>query len=236
MKIVLPLVALSFCLLAFSSGLMAGQGFTFVKNRVEVTVKPDAKRVSIPFEFENKTKKTIQIARYDSACSCLSARVAEPEGKMSYKPGEKGKIVVDFELGSFSGSVEKTVMLWTTDDPAQVPSSVLTSAITIPVLFDVSPRTLFWDHKGSKEPQVIKLKVSGDKPIRILSHQGTNENYSYKLKTIRDGWEYELVVTPQSVESMGMGLIKLTTDAAIPRYQRQQAFVCVRRAKAKKEK
>ncbi len=236
MKIVLPLVSLSFCLPVLSPFLMAESGFTFVKNRVEVTVKPDAKRVSIPFEFENKTKKTLKIARYDSACSCLSARVAEPEGKMSYKPGEKGKIVVDFELGSFSGEVEKTVMLWTTDDAVQAPSSILTSAITIPVLFDVSPRTLFWDHKGSKEPQIIKLKVSGDKPINILSHQGTNENYSYELKTIRDGWEYELVVTPQSVESMGMGLIKLTTDSEIPRYKRQQAFVCVRRAKVKKDK
>ena len=230
MKILSILITLFLC----SPALMADLGFTFVKNRVEVTVKPDAKRVSIPFEFENKTKKTLTIARYDSACSCLSARVAEPEGKMTYKPGEKGKIVVDFELGSFSGKVEKTVMLWTKDDPAQMPSTVLTSAITIPVLFDVSPRTLYWDHNGSKEPQTIKLKVTGDKPIHISNHQGTNQNFPYKLITIRDGWEYELVVTPQSVESMGMGLIKLTTDAAISRYQRQQAFVCVRRASAKK--
>lgn len=230
MKILPILVALLLC----SPVLIAGQGFTFVKNRVEVTVKPDAKRVSIPFEFENKTKKTITIARYDSACSCLSARVAEPEGKMTYKPGEKGKIVVDFELGSFSGKVEKTVMLWTKDDPVQKPSTILTSAITIPVLFEVSPRTLYWDHKGNKEPQTIKLKVTGDQPIRILSNQGTNQNFPYKLITIRDGWEYEIVVTPQSVESMGMGLIKLTTDAAISRYQRQQAFVCVRRVPAKK--
>ena len=217
-------------LLALTPALMAGEGFSFVQTRVAVTVKPDAKRVSVPFKFENKTQKNITIARYDSACSCISARVAK--GKMSYKPGEIGVIVADFELGSFSGKVAKTVMLWTTDDPPETPSAVLTSAITIPVLFDISPRTLFWDHNGSKEPKTIKLKVHSDKPIRILSHQGTNQNFPYELKTIRDGWEYELIVTPQSVESMGMGMIKITTDAPISRYQRQQAFVSVRRAPA----
>lgn len=220
---------LSALLLFLSPVVWAGQGFSFVSDRVKVTVKPDAKLVSMPFEFENKTERPLKIARYDSACSCISARVAG--GKLAYQPGEKGKIVVDFELGSFSGEVEKTLMLWTTNDAAEKPSSILTSVITIPVLFEVSPKTLFWDHGGSKESKTIKLKVNSDQPIRILKLAGTNQNYSYELKTVRDGWEYELVVSPQSVESMGMGMIKITTDAAIPRYQRQQAFVCVRKPK-----
>jgi len=221
---------------ALCSTAIADKGLSFVKNRIEVTVKPDAKMVSIPFAFENKSNRTITIARYDSSCSCVSARVAEPLGKMIYKPGEKGTIVIDFELGSFSGQVEKPLLLWTTDDAAETPSSVLTSAITIPVLFEITPTTLFWDQNGSKEPKTIKLKVHNDKPIQILSHMGSNNNYPYELKTIRDGWEYEIIVTPESVASMGMGLIKLTTDAPIARYQRQQAFVCVRRPVAKPTK
>jgi hypothetical protein len=227
--------ALLLLVFLFTPAAMAG--FTFVQTRVEVTVKPDDKMVSIPFVFENKTKKALKIARYDSACSCISARVTEPLGKMVYQPGEKGKIVVDFRLGSFSGKQEKTLLLWTTDDPDDKPSSILTSAITIPVLFEIKPSTLFWDLQKDAPSQPVSktftIKVHGEHPIRILKHSTTNTNFPHTLKTIRDGWEYEITVTPKNLTSPGMGMIKLTTDSPISRYQRQQAFVCIKRAPAK---
>ncbi|BDS07513.1 hypothetical protein NT6N_25530 [Oceaniferula spumae] len=207
----------------------AANGLTFASNRVDVTAKPDALKLTVPYTFENTSKRTITISRWDSACSCLSARIQD--GKMAYKPGEKGKILIDFELGSFSGTQVKTVMLWTEDDSAERPSTVLTVAIKIPVLFDITPKTIFWDQGGEKETKSFKLKVNHDKPIRILNHSGTNAAFPYTIKTIRDGWEYELVVTPSDVSTPAFGMIKLTTDSAIKRYQRQQAFVCVRRKK-----
>lgn len=205
----------------------AATGLSFVKNRVEMTVAADAKVVTVPYYFENKTDRTITIARYDSACSCLSAKVKG--GKLVYQPGEKGEMKIDFELGNFSGLVEKTVLLWTTDDAAEAPSSTLTVALNIPVLFEVNPKTVFWDRNGEKTSKVIKLVVNHAEPIRILSHAGTNPNFDYELKTIRDGREYELLVTPKDLSQPAFGMIKLGTDSTIPRYKRQMAFVCVRR-------
>jgi len=231
MKFFTPLLTVAFFSLLGSFALAGDgkeEGFSFINTRIAVTVKPDDKTVVIPFEFENKTDKKLIISRYDSACSCISARVAEPQGKMAYKPGEKGRIEVTFELGSFSGQQEKTLLLWTTDDPAEKPSSILTSAITIPVLFEISPKTLFWDQNGQGEAKTITLKVHNDQPIHILKHSGTNKDFPYELKTIRDGWEYKLIVTPTQITSAGMGMIKITTDSPISRYKRQQTFVCVR--------
>lgn len=213
-----------------ASAAAASPGLTFVKNRIELTVDPDAKMVTVPYYFENKTDRTISIARYDSACSCLSAKVKGD--KLSYKPGEKGEMKIDFELGNFSGLVEKTVLLWTTDDADESPSTVLTVALTIPVLFEVNPKTVFWDQNGEKTSQVIRLTVNNPDPIRILSHAGTNANFVYELKTIREGREYELVVKPKDLSKPAFGMIKLATDSMIPRYQRQMAFVCVRRQPA----
>jgi hypothetical protein len=219
---------LTFVLILLSmSAVVAGDGLTFTKNRIATTVAPDAKKVTVSYTFENKSQRTITIARYDSACSCLSAQVKG--GKLVYKPGEKGEMKVEFELKNFSGLVEKTVLLWTADDPENTPSSVLTVAITIPKLFEVSPLTIFWDQNGTKEAKVFKLKVNHDKPIHILNNFSTNKNFVYQIKTIRDGWEYELVVTPKNVTTPAFGMIKLTTDSPIPRYKRQMAFVCVRR-------
>jgi len=223
--LIIPALLIFTCALA-----SAENGFSFQSKRVAVTVKPNAKTVVIPFYFENKTDRTLTISRYDSACSCISARVAEPRGKMVYKPGEKGKIEVKFELGSFSGQQEKTLLLWTTDDPKDKPSAILTSAITIPVLFEIKPKTLFWEQNGDGKAKTIKITVHNNTPIHIVSHFGTNKDFPYQIKTIRDGWEYELTVTPTQVSSSGMGMIKINTDSPISRYKRQQAFVAVSRA------
>ena len=205
------------------------QGFTFIQSKVAVTAKPDATKVTVPYHFENKTDRVLTIAKYDSACSCLSAKVKN--GKLVYQPGEQGEIRVQFAIGAFSGTVEKTVLLWTKDDPDDKPSTVMTVELTIPVLFEAIPTTLLWDQGAKPEPKTIKLKVNHTKPIRIVEHTGSNKDFPYELKTIRDGWEYELVVTPVSTDGSGFGMIKITTDSPISRYKRQQVFVCVKRPK-----
>ena len=209
------------------SSLHGADGLSFKQSRIETTVAPEAKTVTVPYFFKNETDRTITIKRYNSACSCLSAKVKG--GKLSYEPGEQGEIKVVFDLGNFSGLVEKTVMIWTTDDDDNKPSSILSVVINIPVLFEVNPKTTFWQQNGDNGAQVIELKVNSVEPIRILQHSATNKNFSYELKTIKDGFEYALVVEPKDVSTPAFGMIKITTDSATTRYRRQMAFVCVRR-------
>lgn len=231
MRNLIPVLCLGICTTFLSlTNATAQLGFTFTSNRQEVTTKPADKLVTVPYFFENKTKRTLTISRYSSACSCVDARVRGK--KLEYKPGEKGEIHVDFKLGTFSGKVEKTLLLWTTDDPEEKPSSVLTVALNIPVLIEMKPKnkTLYWDQNGAVEPKTIKIKINYASPIHITEHSGTSKNFAYELKTIKHGWEYELVVTPKDVSQLGMGMIRFRTDSPIPRFQRQMAFVCVRKA------
>ncbi|MGB0775845.1 MAG: DUF1573 domain-containing protein [Akkermansiaceae bacterium] len=207
----------------------AAGGFTFVAERVKKTAKPDAKSVVLEFPFENKTKRVLEISRYDSACSCLSTEVAN--GKMKYKPGEKGTVRITFELGSFSGMQVKTVALWTTDDPEEKPSSILTVELTIPKLFEVLPNKLFWQQGAAGTPQKLRLKVNHTEPIQILKYSSINSNFSCELKTIKPGWEYEMTVTPKGTATPSFGMIRILTNAKIKRFQRAQAFVYVQRKK-----
>lgn len=216
--------------LAAGSSLYGANGLSFDESRIEVTAAPEAKTVTVPYFFTNNTDRTITIKRYDSACSCLSAKVKG--GKLSYQPGEQGEIKVVFELGTFSGLVEKTVLIWTTEDEDKKPSSILSVVINIPVLFEVNPKTSFWEQHGDGQAQVIQLKINSHEPIHILEHGATNKNFDYELKTIKEGFEYQLVVKPKDTNTPAFGMIKLTTDSSIPRYRRQMAFVCVRRQPA----
>lgn len=200
---------------------------TFKSKRADVSVAADAKEVTIPFYFQNKTKKPITIARMDTACSCLYSKVKDK--KMTYQPGEKGEIEVRFELGKFSGEVNKSLLLWTTDDAAESPSSVLTSYITIPKLFVVTPVTTFWKLGEKTVTKTVRLKVTDKKPIKINKHSITSSNFSYELVTIRDGWEYELKITPKDTSKTGFGILKIKTDSKISRYKTIMAYCCVKK-------
>ncbi len=228
MRIFTPFFLLAFALLTPITA-QGAKGLTFDSEKKAVATKAGDLKVTVPYTFENTSKRTITIVRWNSACSCLNARIKNSQ--MIYKPGEKGEIHIDFELGSFSGTQEKTVMLWTKDDPAEIPSTVLSVKITIPVLFELLPKSLAWEQNGSKKAKTIKLKVHHDQPINIKSISGSNDAFPYTIKTIREGWEYELTITPTDVSKPSLGMIRINTDAKIKRYQRQQAFVYV---KAKK--
>ena len=216
------------CFLGLASVLSAG-GLSFEKNRIDVTVAADAQSVVVPFKFENKTNKPVTIARYDTACACLKSKVKG--GKMTYAPGEKGEMELYFDLGKFSGTVNKSLMLWTTDDAAEKPSAILTSYITIPVLFKISPVTTTWESGGKNTQKTVKLSVRDKRPMRIKKCKGTNANFDYELITIRDGWEYELKITPKDVSKAAFGIFKIQTDSKIARYKNMMSYAVVKKAK-----
>ncbi|MDB4370197.1 hypothetical protein N9Z23_02790, partial [Akkermansiaceae bacterium] len=67
------------------------------------------------------------------------------------------------------------------------------------------------------------------KPIKIISDMGNNDKvFPYELKTIKEGWEYELRIKPTSTENSGMGMISLRTDSSFPRFKRKILYAVIR--------
>ena len=223
-----PIYLIISCLLGLAS-LSLAKGLSFETKRIDVTVAADAESVIVPFKFENKTNKPLTIARYDTACACLKSKVKG--GKMTYAPGEKGEMELYFDLGKFSGTVNKSLMLWTTDDAAEEPSAILTSYITIPVLFEITPVTTTWESGGKNTQKTIKLRVKDKKPMHLKKCKGTSANFDYELVTVREGWEYELKVTPRDMSKAAFGIFKIQTDSKIARYKNMMSYAVVKKAK-----
>ena len=226
-SLILSLVYGSYFLMAQPADDKPVQGFSFIKDRVSMAVKPGADKVTVPYFFENKTDRILTIKRYDSACSCLSAKVKG--SKLKYAPGEKGEIRVEFKIENMTGKQEKTVLLWTTEDPADKPSTVMTVELDIPVLVEISPQNLSWKVGEVSTSKTIKIKVNNPTPIKITKHSGTNPNFAYTFKEIIAGKEYEVSVTPKSTEKPGIGMINLHTDSPLSRYKYTKAFVIIKR-------
>jgi hypothetical protein len=210
------------------AGLLQAGGLTFEKTTIDQHVKADAETTEAEFPFENKTDKPLTIARVEKSCAaCMAAEVKD--GKLVYQPGEKGAIRVKFQVGTFAGVVNKMILVWLANDPAEKPSGMLTLNIHVPVLVELSPKTVTWYLDEKIEPRKITITMRHSKPIRMLKATCTNEAFALELKTVKDGAEYELWITPPAAGGPGIGIIRMETDCDLPRHKIHQAFAVVRK-------
>lgn len=217
--------------LVFSSLLVSAlpalaQRLDFEHSLREIRASADDRTVTATFDFTNSSERTVVIRDVDAGCTCLS--VSFRGDKRSYAPGESGQLSADFEVGTFSGTVDRVMGLWLDDDPEANPSLRLTVRVHIPVLVDMEPKTLRWSLGGDPEPQVVTITMNGEDPIHVLNVTSTLDQFTPELKVIEEGRRYELTVTPTDVSKPGLAIIRLETDCAVARHRIQQAFAVVR--------
>lgn len=214
--------------------LNASAEMVFKTKLVEVRAAADAKVVTADFPFEVKGSEGAEIISHEAPCSCLSAQVfplkSDRSTKLKWADGETGKIVGRFEMGNFKGTVDKAILLNLKGSDEKIQ---LVVRVHIPVLFQVEPSTHKWELNGPKTPKVFKIKVNHTEPIHILKHMGQMEQFPYEVKTIKNGWEYEVTVTPKNTAVPSLGRLAFFTDCPIKRHKRHQVFTVVR---AKRDK
>ncbi|MFT7172863.1 MAG: hypothetical protein ACI9NQ_001079 [Paracoccaceae bacterium] len=218
-----PLKIALFALL--SACLPVSAEMVFKSLLVEIDAKAGENQVTGEFPFEIKGDSET-IVSYDALCTCLAGRVepllADRSPKLHWKAGEKGVIKARFDTSRFLGTVDKALELKLNGrDPV-----ILTVRVNIPDLVQLEPNTLRWETGGEADEKVIKITVNHTKPIKIISHSSNkDEIYPYELKTIKEGWEYEIRVQPRNTIESGMGMISLRTDCEIPKFKRAIVYV-----------
>jgi len=202
-------------------------GLEFTETLKEVDAGADATLVTTEFSFTNKGDKPASITKSDSGCSCLKIEISG--GKLKYAPGESGVVRATFEMGNFSGTVDKMVALWINDDSVDNPSTRLTVRVHIPVLVGLEPKTLKWDLGAKADPQIIRIQMAEGESIRVTGVSSSSESFACELKTVEKGEKYDLIVTPRNIDTPGMTVIRVETDCAISKHRVQQAFAVVRK-------
>lgn len=224
MKTLLPF------LLLVMSGLPSMGAMKFKRERIPVTVAPDAKEVMVEFPF-TVDGDGAKVLSYDAPCTCLSARI-EPlnpdrSARLLWKPGESGKVVGKFELGNFRGTVEKAIVLKLENQKAVQ----LVVEVTIPELIKISPVTQRWEQGSAGEEKSFKIEIHKDHPITIKNVRGTNPNFPYELIEHEAGRSYEIRCKALDTKTPGFGMIRIETDSLYTRFKRLQIFQVVQKKK-----
>lgn len=207
------------------------QTLKFKETGKDIHAGADAKVVSADFEFKNETSQPVTIEKYEASCSCMSVQIKN--GKTRYAPGESGTVRATFDMGNFSGEVEKVVTLYLDGDSKKgEPSVKLHTKVHIPVLVFLAPKAVTWETGEKPDTKTIKVTMSHSKPIHITKISSSSDAFSFEQKTIREGEVYHILVTPKATDAPKLGIVRIETDCDVEKHRIQQAFASVRKAKA----
>lgn len=202
-------------------------GLEFAEPFKEMDAAADAATVTAEFNFTNKTAKPVTIAKTDSTCSCLKVEISG--GKLKYAPGESGVIKTTFEMGNFSGTVDKVLVIYLEGDADDTPSVRLTLRVKIPVLISVEPKTVKWETGGKAEPEIIHIRMAEGQLIHVTGINSSSTAFKTEIRTIEAGRNYDVVVTPVEIANPALAVLRIETDCKVEKHKVQQAFAVVRK-------
>lgn len=202
---------------------------TFENPAQELHASADGEKLTCDFPFANKGGKTEEILTYEGNCSCIAVQLSE-EGKRIYAPGEKGVLRAVFDLGTFSGTVDKHVAVRMMGDAVDAPSITLTVKIHIPVLVNLEPKSVEWSLGEEKLPKKFKVMMNDKVPVKVTSVTSSNADFVVSYSALVEGKEYEISVVPAvaAQNSPGIAMLRVETDCTNTKQKNQMAFALIR--------
>lgn len=191
----------------------ASAAIEWENSEVILVAKPTDKSVSATFKFKNAGSSPVTIKRVRPTCGCTTTELT----KTTYEPGESGSIVAHFDIGSRVGEQAKEIIV-TSDDQPNTPK-VLVFKVNIDDPITITGASMKWKSAGEPTPQQFKIQVHDGYTIHVADVRTSNQHFTAKLTTIKEGSNYVIDVAPTTLDGKAFGLLVVTTDypAADPR-------------------
>ncbi len=174
----------------------------------------------IEFRFINDGEEPVEILSLRSTCGCLSPSMSTNR----IASGESGVLNVKFNLRDRSGPQRKGVAVRSSDVPKR--PTILYIETNIAEAYKLSEKRLAWlfapkaDGQGRTvtarnyryEPKTCRLVNRLSEPIRLISVSSSSEKFIAELKTVREGFEYNVMVYPVDSATAGLAVITVQTE------------------------
>ena len=182
----------------------AGADIEWKQKEATLHVHPAQTSADAIFEFTNAGDEPVSFSNIEVTCGCLVVKPLKP----SYAPGEKGQLVVMLNLRNRYGKQHKKVLATTRDGQK---TQLMVSA-DIPRPFTLKSPLVNW-RKGDDSPEKrVTLRNPNAIPIKLLSITSSSELLPAELKTIREGFEYEVVVHRTPGVDNARAVIRIRTE------------------------
>lgn len=138
------------------------------------------------FSFVNEGKAPVTVTSVAVSCGCLVPTL----DKKTFASGEAGEITIRFNLRGRTGPQNKATIVRTDDGK----TTSLKVSVDIPKAYSIAPIMMTWGPDQSAETKTAALINAAKEPINLIAATSSNPEVEIELKTIRAGFEYEVVV------------------------------------------
>jgi hypothetical protein len=164
------------------------------------------------FVFTNTGSATLEINDVRPGCGCTTAGTWDKK----VEPGKSGVIPLQFNSTGFSGTVTKSATV-TCNDPGQS-NLVLQLKANIWKAIDVTPTMAVFTMSSeaqTNETRSVRIVSNLEEPLELSDLQCTNSSFRAELKTVRQGKEFELLITavPPFLENRIVTAVSLKTSS-----------------------
>ena len=164
------------------------------------------------FIFTNTGNAALEITGVRPACGCTTAG----DWDRLVQPGQTGKIPIQFNPGSFNGTVTKLITVTCNDALQNVHSLHVRATVWRPI--DVQPLYAYFtviEGESTNETKTVRITSNMDEPLTLEPPQSSSPGFRAELKAVRPGKEFALNVTYEGTVSNAarQGHITLKTSS-----------------------
>ena len=170
------------------------------------TVHPVQVEDRVEFHFTNTGTNSVEILSLKSTCGCLKPSMSTNR----IEAGASGDVAVLFDFRDKMGPQRKGIAVRSSDNPKQ--PTILYVEANIPEVFTISAKRQEWTLTGNREPQSCQLVNRLKEPVRLISVSSSSDKFIAELKTIREGFEYDVLVRPVDVVVSSLAVITVQTE------------------------
>ena len=183
-------------------------GLEWAATSKTISVHPLQVSETVLFSFKNTSDKVVTITGLKPSCGCISATTE----KMIYAPGESGRIAVVFKLQGRTGTQHKGLAITTDEQPGK--PIYLYVDTTIPSSYEPSVKRVIWGDGEARTAKTIRLTNRSETAFPLKKAVPSRDGVSVELKPIRDGFEYDLIITPSADSTHAM--VPIIIHPALP--------------------
>lgn len=178
-----------FFLLIFCCSFFTAQAeLVWQQRSIRLDVHPLQVEAKTAFHFTNTGTEPVDLLSVRTTCDCLKA----VPGATRIAPGASGALDVIFDFRDKTGPQRKSIAVRSSDHP-QNPVILYVEA-NIPVAYTPEPARLEWPLSGERALKISRFVNRLADPVRLISVSSSSEQFTVELKTVREGYEYEVSV------------------------------------------
>ncbi len=184
-----------------SAPLFGQTSLSWEQTEIKVDADFGQQEVNAYYTFTNTSDQPITITDTQTSCGCTVPSLE----KKTYAPGESGKLLATFDIGSRLGKQRKEIKV-SSQEADGTGSYTLVLSVDIPQLIQLKRRALLWRVGDDADTKDCEIILHARRPMDInqvafKNGDGSDSQFTFEVETLEPKQKFLLKITPKTTDT-----------------------------------